>query len=78
LATEAEYNQRQQEEEREQQCQDHDAFRASASRNLDAKFMEIASHRVFTTPYANVYAMANELAAIKKTQPMINGIPKSS
>ena len=27
--------------------------------------MEVASHRVFITPYANVYALANELAAIE-------------
>ena len=27
--------------------------------------MEVAGHRVFTTPYANVYALANELAAIE-------------
>ena len=40
-------------------------MRPSASRNLDAEFMEVASHRVFTTPYANVYALANELAAIE-------------
>jgi len=65
LAAEAKYNQCQQEEERERQCWDRDAFRASASRNLDAKFMELAGHRVFTTPYANVYALANVLAAIE-------------
>jgi hypothetical protein len=66
LATEAEYNQRQQDEERERQRREHDAFRASASRNLDAVFMEVAGHRVFTIPYANVYALANELAAVEK------------
>ena len=65
MAAEAEYNQCQQEEEREWQRREHDAFRASASRNLDAEFMEVAGHRVFTTPYANVYALANELAAIE-------------
>ena len=27
--------------------------------------MEVASHRVFTTPYTNVYALANELASIE-------------
>ena len=36
-----------------------------ASFNLDADFMEVAGHRVFTTPYANVYTLANELAAIE-------------
>jgi hypothetical protein len=65
LATEAEYNQRQQDEEREWQRREHDAFRASASRNLDAVFMEVAGHRVFTIPYANVYALAAELAAVE-------------
>jgi hypothetical protein len=27
--------------------------------------MEVAGHMVFTTPYANVYALANELATIE-------------
>jgi hypothetical protein len=27
--------------------------------------MEVAGHRFFTTAYANVYALANELAAIE-------------
>ena len=27
--------------------------------------MEVAGHRVFTMPYANVYALANELAALE-------------
>ena len=27
--------------------------------------MEVAGHRVFTTPYANIYALANEMAAIE-------------
>jgi hypothetical protein len=40
-------------------------MRASASRNLDADFMEVIGHRVFTTPYANVYTLAIELAAIE-------------
>jgi len=65
LAVEAEYNQCQQEEERERQRWECDAFRASASHNLNTEFMEVAGHRVFTTPYANVYALANELAAIE-------------
>ena len=39
--------------------------KASASRNLEPKFMEVARHRVFTTPYANVYALVNEMEAIK-------------
>ena len=27
--------------------------------------MEVASHRVFTMPYANVYALVEEMAAIE-------------
>ena len=27
--------------------------------------MEVAGHRVFTTPYANVYALVEEMAAIE-------------
>ena len=65
MAAEAEYNQRQQQEEREWQRRERDAFRAFASRNLDVEFMEVAGHRVFTIPYANVYALANELPAIE-------------
>ena len=34
-------------------------------RNLEPEFMEVASHRVFTTPYANVYALVEEMAAIE-------------
>ena len=26
--------------------------------------MEVAGHRVFTTPYANIYVLVNEMAAI--------------
>ena len=65
LAIEAAYEQRLWDEEREWQHHEHDAFRTSASRNLDAEFMEVAGHRVFTTPYANIYALANEMAAIE-------------
>jgi hypothetical protein len=39
--------------------------RASASRNLEPEFMEVAGHRVFTTPYANVYALVEEMVAIE-------------
>jgi len=65
LAVEAEYEQHQQEQERERQHRERGAFRASASHNLDIKFMAVAGHKVFTTPHANAYALANELAAIE-------------
>ena len=64
LAIEAAYEQRLWDEEREQQCRERDAFRASALHNLDTEFMEVAGHRVFITPYANIYALVNEMAAI--------------
>lgn len=54
-----------QDEERNQQCRDRDNRRASASRNLDTNFMEANGHKVFTTPYANVYALAMEVTAIQ-------------
>ena len=31
--------------------------------------MEVASHRVFTMPYANVYALVEEMAAIENPTP---------
>ena len=31
--------------------------------------MEVAGHRVFTTPYANVYALVEEMAAIENPTP---------
>jgi len=31
--------------------------------------MEVAGHRVFTMPYANVYALAEEMAAIPNPTP---------
>ena len=69
MATEAAYEQRLWDEEAERQRQDHDALRASASRNLEPEFMELAGHRVFTMPYANVYALVEEMAAIENPTP---------
>ena len=69
MPTKAAYEQHLQDEEAEQQCQDHDAIRASASRNLEPEFMEVAGHRVFTTPYGNVYALVEEMAAIENLTP---------
>ncbi|CAD6253813.1 unnamed protein product [Miscanthus lutarioriparius] len=65
LAAEAAYEQLLRDEEAERQCQYHDAVRASTSRNLELEFMEVAGHRVFTTPYANVYALVEVMAAIE-------------
>jgi hypothetical protein len=31
--------------------------------------MEVASHRVFTMPYSNVYALVEEMAAIENPTP---------
>jgi len=64
LAAEAVYEQRLRDEEAEQHRQDRDAIRASASRNLELEFMEVVGHRVFITPYANVYTLVEEMATI--------------
>ena len=48
-------------------AKDCDAVRASASCNLEPKFMEVAGHRVFTMPYTNVYALVEEMAAIENS-----------
>ena len=69
LAAEAAYEQHLRDEEVEQRSQDRDAIRASTSRNLEPKFMEVASHRVFTTPYTNVYALVEEMVAIENPTP---------
>ena len=65
MAIEAAYEHHLRDEEAERQRQDRDAVRASASRNLEPEFMEVVGHRVFTTPYANVYALVEEIAAIE-------------
>jgi hypothetical protein len=31
--------------------------------------MEVAGHRIFTAPYANVYALVEEMAAIENPSP---------
>ena len=41
--------------------------RASTSRNLEPEFMEVVGQRVFTMPYANVYALVKEMAAIENS-----------
>jgi len=46
-------------------AKDCDAVRASASCNLEPKFMEVAGHWVFTMPYANVYALGEEMLTIE-------------
>ena len=69
MATEAAYEQHLWDEEREQQRQERYALRASASHNLDIKFMEVAGHRVFTMPYTNVYALVEEMEAIENPTP---------
>ena len=65
MAVEAAYEQRLRDEEAERQRQDRDVVRASTSRNLEPEFMEVAGHMVFTMPYANIYALVEEMAAIK-------------
>jgi hypothetical protein len=69
LVAVAAYEQCLHDEEAEWQHRDRDAIRGSASRNLEPEFMEVASHRVFTMPYANVYALVEEMAAIKNPTP---------
>ena len=68
LVAEAAYEQHLR-DEAERQCQDRDVVRASASRNLEPEFMEVASHRVFTMPYANVYALVEEMVVIENPTP---------
>jgi len=69
LAVEAAYEQHLWDEEAERQRQDRDAIRASTSHNLKPEFMEVAGHRVFTMPYANVYALVEERVAIENPTP---------
>ena len=69
MAIEAAYEHHLRDEEAERQRQDHDALRASASRNLEPEVIEVASHRVFTMPYANVYALVEEMVAIENPTP---------
>jgi hypothetical protein len=69
---EAAYEQRLRDEEAERQCQDHDAIRAFASRNLELEVMEVAGHRVFTMPYANIYALVEEMVAIENPTQISN------
>ena len=65
MAIDAAYEQCLRDEERERLHREREALRASTSCNLDVEFMEVAGHRVFTTPYAKVYALVEEMAAIE-------------
>ena len=43
--------------------------------------MDVAGHKVFTTPYANVYALVEEMVAIENTildQQRLNAIQEST
>jgi hypothetical protein len=62
LEDEEAHKQRLEDERRNQERNERDGVLASSSRNLDDDFMEIVGHKVYNTPYSNVFALATELA----------------
>jgi hypothetical protein len=62
LEDEVAHQQRLEDKRRNQERNERDGVLASASRNLDDDFMEIVGHKVYNTPYANVFALATEVA----------------
>jgi hypothetical protein len=64
LAQEAEDNQRHEDERCRRECREHEERIASLSHNLESEFMLVIGHKVYNTPYANVYTLAKEYEAI--------------
>jgi hypothetical protein len=69
LAREAEEDQRREDERCQRECQEHEEWIASLSHNLELEFMLVKGHKVYNTPYANVYTLAKEYEAIQNPTP---------
>lgn len=65
LEDEAAHQQCLEDKTRNREHGEHEGVLASASRNLEADFMEVAWHTVYNTPYANIFPLATELASIQ-------------
>jgi hypothetical protein len=71
LAREAEEDQRREDERCRHECREHEERIASSSRNLESEFMLVKGHKVYNTPYANVYTLAKEYEAIQNPTPKL-------
>jgi hypothetical protein len=69
LAREAEEDQRREDKRRRHDCRKHEDQIAGSSRNLESEFMFVRGHKVYNTPYANVYTLAKEHEAIQNPTP---------
>jgi hypothetical protein len=69
LAQEAEDDQRREDERRRRERREHEEWIAGSSRNLESEFMLVRGHKVYNTPYANVYTLTKEYEAIQNPTP---------
>jgi hypothetical protein len=69
LAWEAEDDQCREDKRRQRERQAHDERIAGSSSNLKLEFMLVRGHKVYKTPYANIYTLAKEYEAIQNPTP---------
>jgi hypothetical protein len=69
LAREAKDDQHREDERRQRERQGYEERIAGSSRNLESEFMLVRVHKVYNTPYANVYTVAKEYEAIQNPTP---------
>jgi hypothetical protein len=69
LDREVEDDQRHEEERHRCERREHEEWIAGSSYNLESKFMLVRGHKVYNTPYANVYTLAKEYEAIHNPTP---------
>jgi hypothetical protein len=69
LAREAEDDQRREDERRRHEHREHEDKIVGSSWNLKSEFMLVRGHKVYNTPYANVYTLAKEYEAIQNPTP---------
>jgi hypothetical protein len=69
LEREREDQQRQEDERRARDTHDWDRQIASVSRNLKLEFMLVRGHKMYNTPYANIYTLAKDYEYIENPTP---------
>jgi hypothetical protein len=61
--------QRQEDERRARDNRDRDRQITSVSHNLESEFMLVRGHKVYNTPYANIYTLAKNYEFIENPTP---------
>jgi hypothetical protein len=69
LAWEAEEDQRREDERRRRERREHEEQVVGSSCNLESEFMMVRGHKVYNTPYTNVYMLAKEYEGIQNPTP---------